>query len=52
LQAGQDAFPDALSLELCDRGEDVHLTLAGGRRGVDTLGKADEGDANGLELLQ
>ncbi len=41
---GADAFADAGALELGDRGEDVELQLADGRRGVDALGQRDERD--------
>jgi hypothetical protein len=41
-QAGPDAFLNPRPLELGDRPEDVHLQLAGWRRGVDALGQADE----------
>jgi hypothetical protein len=35
-----------------DGAQDVHLELPGRRRGVDTLGEADERDTEGLKILR
>ena len=51
-QAGANPFRDARALELGDRRQDVHLQLAGRRRGVDALGERHERDAERLQLLE
>ena len=51
-QAGPYPLLDPSAFEFRDRAKDVHLQSAGGRRGVDALGEADERDAERLELLQ
>ena len=51
-EPGPYPFDDPRSLELGDRAEDVHLELAGRRRGVDALGQTHERNAERLQLLQ
>ena len=51
-QPGADALDDPRPLELSNRTEDVHLELAGGRRGVDPFREADERDAKRLKLVE
>jgi hypothetical protein len=45
-------FHDPRSFEFGDRPEDVHLELAGRRRGVDAFRQTDEGYAERLQLLE
>jgi hypothetical protein len=43
---------DSGSLELRDRAQDVHLELAGRRRGVNALGETDECHTKGLQFVE
>ena len=52
LKARQNTFPNPFPLEFGDGGQDMHLELAGGRRGVDALRQTDERDAERLEFLE
>ena len=51
-QPRPNSLGDPCSLELGDRGQDVHLQFAGWSGRVDALLQADEGHAEGLQLVQ
>jgi hypothetical protein len=51
LQARQDTLPDALSLELGQRSQNVELELPGWRRAVDAFPEADEGNPKGIQIF-
>ena len=52
LQAGEYAFSNALTLELRNRAEDVHLELPCWRGCINSFREAHEGDAERLAFVE
>jgi hypothetical protein len=52
LKSGDNPLSNALSLELCKRGQNMELQLAGGGCAVDALTQTDERHADMLKLFE